>query len=394
MRRLIAPLFTLILAGCAEQPLTAPNEIAVPGSAFRSARIITGETGPGSQYAIQVPANWNGDVIYYAHGIRPTSDPVDLPTGDGFPALRDALGQLGYAVAYSSFSENGWAVKDGAQRTHQLRGLVAAQVGQPRHSYLAGTSLGGLVAQKLADEFPGQYDGVLAMCAPLAGATAESKYVGDVRVLFDLFYPGVVPGDVLNVPPGLDLNTQVLGPAQAAVIANPSGLGAIARIAQTPLAGNNGIELVTSLMYALTYNVLGTQDFLDRTHGHSPFDNSGTVYAAAAPGLLDPSVLAYVNGSVGRFTTTPDAARYLDRNYDPRGDLGLPTLTLHTTRDPLVPFFHEQTFAANVAAQGSSARLAQRSIDRYGHCAFTTAEMVDAFQALAAWAERGVRPST
>jgi pimeloyl-ACP methyl ester carboxylesterase len=384
MRRLTAPLFAFILAGCAEQPVTAPIETV------SSTRTVIGETGPGSQYAFQVPANWNGDVIYYAHGIRPASDPVELPTGDGFPALRDALGQLGYAVAYSSFSENGWAVKDGVQRTHQLRGLFAAKFGQPRRSYLVGTSLGGLVAQKLADEFPGQYDGTLAMCAPLAGATAELNYVGNVRVLFDLFYPGVVPGDVLNVPAGLNLATDVLGPAQAAVIANPSGLGAIARMAQTPLAGNNGTELVTSLLYALTYNVIGTPDFLDRTHGHSPFDNSQTVYT----GLLDPSVLGFVNATVGRFAATPDASNYLDRNYDPSGDLTLPTLTLHTTRDPLVPFFHEQTFAANAAARGSAASLVQRSIDRYGHCTFTTAEMVDAFQSLTAWAERGVRPTT
>ena len=100
----------------------------------------------------------------------------------------------------------------------------------------------------LAEEFPSQYDGTLAMCAPLAGASAEVSYIANVRVLFDLFYPGVVPGDVLNVPAGLDLYTDVLGPAQAAVIANPTGAGVIARIAQTPLAGNTPQELIGSLL--------------------------------------------------------------------------------------------------------------------------------------------------
>ena len=45
-----------------------------------------------------------------------------------------------------------------------------------------------------------------------------------------------------------------------------------------------------------------------------------------------------VNAGAGRFTATKDALRYLDRYYVPDGKLDIPTITLHTTRDPLVPF--------------------------------------------------------
>ncbi|HEU4747874.1 MAG TPA: hypothetical protein VFS56_05190, partial [Gemmatimonadaceae bacterium] len=92
------------------------------------AKIVEGETGPGSLYALYIPANWNGDAVYYAHGVRPPEPwaPISLDNQDNFFAVRDALGALGYAFAYSSFSENGLAVKDGAQRTHQLRGLLNA----------------------------------------------------------------------------------------------------------------------------------------------------------------------------------------------------------------------------------------------------------------------------
>ena len=406
MRRHLAFLLGLTLAGCSEQVPTSPSasptrSIVVP-QALRAnlsssssvwARQITGETGPGALYAFFVPNNWNGDVVYYAHGIVDAALPISLPTGDGFPEVRDALGPLGYAVAYSSFSENGWAVKDGAESTHKLRGLFSNEVGKPNRSFLMGTSMGGLVAQNLAEKYARQYDGTLAMCAPLGGAIDEVNYIANVRVLFDALYPGVLPGDVLNVPAGIDLNTQVLGPALGAVMANPTGLGIIARIRQTPLAGADGTELVTSLLYALAYDVRGIDDFLGRTQGHSMFDNSSTLYVAAAPGLLDDGVLAAVNAGVGRFTATPDAINYLDRYYIPDGNLGAPTITLHTTRDPLVPFFHEAEFARLVSQQQDTGRLLQRSVDRYGHCAFSTTEMVDAFQALSGWVTTGKKPA-
>ena len=45
--------------------------------------------------------------------------PVALPSAqDHFTILRSALMDRGFAVASSSFSENGFALKDGAQRTH------------------------------------------------------------------------------------------------------------------------------------------------------------------------------------------------------------------------------------------------------------------------------------
>ena len=77
----------------------------------------------------------------------------------------------------------------------------------------------------------------------------------------------------------------------------------------------------------------------------------------------------------------------------PTGVLDVPTVTLHTTRDPLVPYFHEREFAEAVGGQGSAGRLLQRSVERYGHCAFSTAEMVGAFQSLAGWVATGQKPA-
>src|SRR5450759_189887 len=250
------------------------------------ARVVEGETGPGSLYALYIPAHWNGDAIYYAHGIRPPLAPITLDDQDNFFEVRDALGAQGYAFAYSSFSENGLAVKDGAQRTHQLRGLLSSELpGKPQRNYLAGYSLGALVALELGAQLPQQYDGVLAMCGMVGGTPLELQYVGDVRALFVFYYPGVLPGNVISVPSTpltvAEVQALVIG-AITPTAANPQavlGMFAIASTAQTPLAyapiGSLGDpsspafqSLVGSLITALYYQLLGTPDVLGRTHGH------------------------------------------------------------------------------------------------------------------------------
>jgi pimeloyl-ACP methyl ester carboxylesterase len=385
------------------------------------AKVIEGETGPGSLYALYIPTQWNGEAIYYAHGIRPPVpfSPITLADQDNFFEVRDALGALGYAFAYSSFSENGLAVKDGAQRTHQLRGLLSSQLqGQPERNYVAGYSLGALIALELGERFPKQYDGVLAMCGMVGGTPRELQYVGDVRALFDYYYPGVLPGNVISVP-----NTPLtVAQVQALVIGaitptatNPGaalGLFAIASTAQTPLAyapiGSLGDpsspafqSLVGSLITALYYQLLGTPDVVDRTHGHSPYDNRNTTYTMGTPALPVPalapliaSMIANSNSGVTRYDISPDAANYLERNYVPTGRLQIPVVSVHNLWDPLVPFFHEPAFAQIAASAGASNMLLQSAVPNYGHCNFPTPLVVSSFQKLASWATTGIRPAS
>jgi hypothetical protein len=57
-------------------------------------------------------------------------------------------------------------------------------------------------------------------------------------------------------------------------------------------------------------------------------------------------------------------------------------VTLHTSDDPVVPVAQAGLYAVKVAATGAAARLQQRTVDRFGHCAFTPAELISAFNAL------------
>jgi pimeloyl-ACP methyl ester carboxylesterase len=384
----------LSVAACKDNWPTTPLG-ASSASAGRSItptweKTVTGTTGEGAQYSVFVPVNWNGDVVYYAHGIKDVAEPIALPVTTGFPEFRDSLGVMGYAVATSSFSENGWAVQDGMQKTHQLRGIFASIAGNPRRSFIAGHSMGGLITVALAEKFPQQYDGALAMCGVMGGAQKQIDYIANVRTVFDFFYPNVLPGNALDMPAELDLNTQVLGPAQAAILSNLSGAGAIARVAQTPVPFANGPELVQSILTALAFDARGADDLMDRTHGHSPFFNDSASYYT---GALDAGTLAALNAGARHFDETPDAANYLAKYYETTGDLRIPMVSIHTTRDPVVPIFHEGIYASRANGAGQSVNLFQRQVDQYGHCAFTGHDMARAFRDLATWVATGSRPT-
>jgi pimeloyl-ACP methyl ester carboxylesterase len=420
MRYPTALLATTLLAAisCTDQSPVGPaldsraaNAAITTGATTPWARVVEGETGPGSLYALYIPEHWNGEAIYYAHGVRPPVPyaPISLGDQDNFFEVRDALGALGYAFAYSSFSENGLAIKDGAQRTHQLRGLLSAKLQQqPTRNYLAGYSLGAAVALKLGEEFPQQYDGVLAMCGLVGGTPLELQYIGDVRALFDYYYPNVFPeSNVISVPSPLTQG-QVTARVISAVSANPIGMFAIASTAQTPLTyvpvGNltdNPPSLafqtmLGSLIYALTYQQLGAADALEHTHGHSPYGNRNTVYTLgnpviAAAGLLQ-ALIAGSNQGVARYDSPVDAHNYLEQYYLPTGKLQIPTVSVHNIFDPLVPFFHEPALATLVTTAGASNMLLQRAIPNYGHCNFSTPLVVNSFQTLATWVNTGEKP--
>ena len=378
------------LAGLSIQGTTSSATITCPTGPLGMQQ-VEGNTGPGSGYIIYVPEGWNGALVLYAHGYTSPAVPVGLTSIPEYPErlnqFRDGLlcpipgVKSSYALAVSTFSENGYAIKDGFQRTHQLSKLFTSYFGKPGKTYVMGSSLGGLITLMLAEKFPSQFDGALAMCGPVGGSLLQVEYVAHVRALFDFFYPGVIPGDAFDVREGLDFFGDVVPAVVAAVTQDPSGLQALALIdqARLPFDAQAPQTLVSSLLAVLFFDIVGANDVLSRTHGHIPVDTTGTVYSSA---LLPPSLLDAINAGIGRFSSHPDAEAYLRHYYEPTGNLQVPVVTLHTNLDPSVPFVHEAVFAATVNAAGASDLLVQQSITRYGHCTFTPSEMLSALLTL------------
>lgn len=376
-------------------PLASAPSVTEPVSG-PWARIVEGQTGPGSLYAIYVPRqpNESRDVVFYAHGFRDAPGSIDLRDQDGLNDIRDQLGEMGFAVAYSSYSENGLALKDGAQRTHQLRGLVASALGgQPGRSFLMGHSLGGGVGLYLAEKYPNQYDGALLMCGMVGGSLLQTQYVGNVRALFDFFYAGRLPGGVLTSP-GRPITLQeviaIVGPS-------PAGLLAIASTKEAPLPFVSAAAtstLIGSLFGALSFHQRGIENILDLTNGHTPFDNTagytvGTPLFAGAPQMI-----AAANAGVTRFSFDPAAQNYLERHFTPTGDLRIPVFTVHNSWDPGVPAFHETALLTVVQRAGATGNLFQRLIPPgTGHCSIPTSVAVHSFQQLVGWVTSGKKPT-
>src|SRR5215472_8041386 len=131
--------------------------------------IVDGRTGPDSVYRLVRPTNWNGILVLYAHGYVSKGAPVGITPDDEL--VISLLAPQGFAVAVSSFDENGWVIKDGTQRTHQLLGLFSSKFGTPARVYVGGASMGGLIAIRMIETWPDQFAGVLPACPVAGGVT-------------------------------------------------------------------------------------------------------------------------------------------------------------------------------------------------------------------------------
>ena len=74
------------------------------------------------------------------------------------------------------------------------------------------------------------------------------------------------------------------------------------------------------------------------------------------------------------------------------GRIEQPLLTLHGTGDLYVPILVERVIRAVVAEQGRARLLVQRIMRIPGHCGFSDAEQIRAFDDLVAWVEKGIAP--
>jgi hypothetical protein len=94
-----------------------------------------------------------------------------------------------------------------------------------------------------------------------------------------------------------------------------------------------------------------------------------------------------------RIKAKQSALEYLERNIIFDGEIGIPVLTLHTKGDGLVGVEEETAYKDVVDEEKNGARLRQVFVHRAGHCEFTPAETVVAFETLVSRLDTGKWPA-
>ena len=337
----------------------------------------TDGSAEGSLTRLCFPADWNGDLIVYAHGYVEPQAPLAVPENlVGGTPVEDLVNALGYAYATTSYRANGLvadaAVEDLAALEEMVRRTVRPD---PARVYVVGVSEGGLVAALAVEREPDRYAGGLAACGPIGDFARQIDYLNDVRVVFDFLFPGVLPGSPLDPPTDLQEGwASTYAPAVAAAVAGePDRALELAAVAGIPATGLDPGALGETVVALLRYNVLGTHDAQERLGGQ-PYDNADRVYQGSSDD-------AALNAAVARITADPAARAALER-FETSGDPGVTLSIIHTTGDPIVPFFHQHLYAEKAEAAGAESRLARTDVERLGHCSFTSTELLGAFAAL------------
>ena len=239
--------------------------------------------------------------------------------------------------------------------------------------------MGGLITTLLVEQVPEAMDGGLAICSPIGDFVANIDYIGDFRVVFDYFFPGLMPGSPIDIPQTLIDDWENHYAANIVpIITDPGNSGLLDQLFTVTGAAtdpNDPASREATVESLLWYNVFATND-AKTVLGGQPFDNLGRIYQGSA----DDSAL---NAGVTRFSSDPDAIQEIAANYETSGVLNRPLLIDHTTGDELVPFWNADLYADKILAAGSGAFFDRNSIDRYGHCNFTIDEILDDFLQLA-----------
>lgn len=333
----------------------------------------------GAVYLICMPdeGKWNEDLIVFAHGYIAPDEPLEILdeqlTLPGGLYLPDVATKLRYAFATTSYRTNGLAIRSGVDDLRNLVDLFASQQGAADRVYLIGGSEGGINTALAVERYPELFDGGLAACGPIGDFHRQLNYWGDFRVLFDYFFPDVLPGDPVNIPSETRENweSEYVSRIQAALAANPTATDMLLRVSRAATDSRDPSSREQTVLMLPWYNVFATQDGIKKLGGQ-PFDNRDRRYH----GSDDDATL---NSHVARYDAEPAAVEEIDTYYQTTGQLDVPLLTLHTTADPLVPYWHILLYRLKAFWAGSGRRHSNIPAFRYGHCSFNIIEGLAVF---------------
>ena len=348
---------------------TAVSPAATSFEAIYGATVMSGQFSGGA-YEIEVPSQWNGELVLSMHGgqVGEPQPYVEEPT------IRRFLIRNGYAWAAASYDSTKLLTGVAADQTAALRDLFASMVGKPQRAYVIGASMGGGGALISAERYPDKYDGALALCE-ISGASSDYDAVADVVVAVGLAagisqqrydslgFNAIFDDDIVKA-----LNDGPTRERFRRIWADITG-------GVRPFA-SDGIDLKLVPAFSLAGEYLR----------EGLVDNTARTYRVPS----DPA-LADANSRALRFHRQAD--RPIVASDEFLGGLQMPTITLDTTGDGLVPISEALLVRDRVSSAGKSDLLVQRAVQAPDHCGFSGAEIATAFVDLVRWVKTGQRPS-
>jgi len=355
----------------------------------------------GAAYRVEVPANWNGKLVMYAHGYAGTGPALGVSN----PSIRRYLVQNGYAWAASSYSKNYYDVRAGVEDTNNLAlnfNKITAAAGRPlaapTRTYITGHSMGGHITGAAIEAETAAtavhkvaYNGAVPMCGVM----------GDAE-LFNQFSAVQVTAQALAGLPQTpttswaDISAQVTATLFTTFPSVPTATGEkFVSVLQNITGGPRPLfaqGLAFGGSFPNIWGSLGGDGTISGILNKNVLDTSAYTYSIDG----DAAGTAALNAAAQKLSAAPDANR-LRRDglrWIPviHGEINIPVVSIHTLGDLFVPFSMEQVYSKRVAAKGNSKWLVQRAIRGASHCDFTVAEQVAAFDDMIQWERSGTRP--
>jgi pimeloyl-ACP methyl ester carboxylesterase len=367
-RRTASLLLTLataaLLAACAPANL---RESAAPPTAVAPAQAIvdTGEL-EGAAYRIDIPANWNGQLVVNAHGYETAGSPRELPLP--FPSGMEPLLAQGYAIATSGYSAQGWAIPEAIADTERLRAHFVARHGAPTRAWLVGWSMGGLVALASAERHPQAWNGVVSMCGvAVSSETMFARAALGPLAAFDAMFPGTLPqapGGLADasLPPAADGDA-----IEAALAGDEARADKLAKRFDIPRD-----KLAGSLwLYYLALRELGQRA------GGFPAGS------ATGPGGVEGDEAA-LGVRIRRYVADPAALAYVRETGALTGAAPVPVVLQPNARDPIVPARFSSGYLALATAKGRGKQVRVLPPVGEGHCGFPPEAVATALKSVQA----------
>jgi len=346
-----------------------------------------GRLSRGGLFEITVPENWDGkNILIYAHDHVYPGKIMNVPhdSVDG-RSVKEFVNALGWGFAASSYSVPEMAINQAVKDIVELRDSVLYYI-SAQYIFLAGPSEGGLVTVLTLERYPDLFSGGLAACCPVGSLYRQIQYLGDFHVLFNWFFAdeleeaSIDPGNPSGVPEQTVLtwkNGDLRNRLAGMLAGNENKIAQILSCVPVPADRNDPAAVGKTIMDLLHLVITKTNEMNSLLEGCA-YNNQWPrrwYFGSKKDWQL--------NRSVQRIKTEDfEQAKNKLGYYETTGTIEDPLITIHTTGDPLVLYWHQTIFRSKIFKNRATGHHSHMAIARYGHCKLEEYEILAGLAAL------------